>query len=84
MFMGLREGQWTLLVSSCLRSTNRVNLRACEHADSQTIWIHPRTYFDGKRKLNVSNKFLSESCWAKAVQGIEQQMNQNKAQKSQQ
>ncbi len=39
MFMGLREGQWTLLVSSCLRSTNRVNLRAREHADSQNIWI---------------------------------------------
>ena len=42
MFMRLREGQWTLLVSSCLRSTNRVNLRAREHADSQNIWIHPR------------------------------------------
>ncbi len=42
MFMHLREGQWTLLVSSCLRSTNRVNLRAREHADSQNIWIHPR------------------------------------------
>ncbi len=43
MFMGLLEGQWTLLVSSCLRSTNRVNLGAREHADSQNIWIHPRT-----------------------------------------
>ncbi len=43
MFMGLREGQWTLLVSSCLRSTNRINLCAREHADSQNIWIHPRT-----------------------------------------
>ncbi len=42
MFMGLLEGQWTLLVSSCLRSTNRVNLGAREHADSQNIWIHPR------------------------------------------
>ncbi len=42
MFMGLREGQWTLLISSCVRSTNRVNLRAREHADSQNIWIHPR------------------------------------------
>ncbi len=42
MFMRLREGQWTLLVSSCLRSINRVNLRAREHADSQNIWIHPR------------------------------------------
>ena len=44
MFMGLREGQWTLLVSFCLRSTNRVNLRAREHADSQNIWIHPRKH----------------------------------------
>ncbi len=42
MLMGLREGQWTLLVSSCLRSTNRVNLCAREHAESQNIWIHPR------------------------------------------
>ncbi len=44
MFMGLREGQWTLPVSFCLRSTNRVNLRAREHADSQNIWIHPRSH----------------------------------------
>ena len=42
MFIRFREGQWTLLVSSCLRSINRVNLRAREHADSQNIWIHPR------------------------------------------
>ncbi len=42
MFMGLHEGQWTLLVSSCLRSTNRINLCTREHADSQNVWIHPR------------------------------------------
>ncbi len=44
MFMGLREGQWTLLVSSCLRSTNCINLCTREHADSQNVWIHPRIY----------------------------------------
>ena len=53
MFMRLREGQWTLLVSSCLRSTNRVNLRAREHADSQNIWMHPRIQ---SRVRHVRNK----------------------------
>ncbi len=48
MFMRLRKGQWTLLVSSCLRSINSVNLRACEHADSQNIWIHPRMSGKGR------------------------------------
>ncbi len=48
------EVRWTLLVSSCLRSTNRVNLRTREHADSQNIWIHPRTMYESVAVLFLS------------------------------